>query len=95
MIFSDYTIVSIPRKLTNMTTLNGMVVDVTNPVYDYNWLCNMMRSRAEVVIVSKDRNYRGIINGIVPEDGSGKNWLVTITSTSSLKTYKDIFVKAM
>jgi len=58
-----------------------MVVDVKNPVYDYNWLCNMMQERKVVAIVGPDGNtYKGVINGIKPEDGSGNKWIVTIYS---------------
>ena len=33
----------------------------------------------------------GIINGIMREDGSGKNWIVTVTNQ---KTSKNVFVHA-
>lgn len=38
-------------------------------------LCNAMQTRAVVTI----NGYVGIVNGIVPEDGSGRCWLVTIS----------------
>lgn len=76
-----------------MATLSGMVVDIAKPVYDYNWLCNMMQMRKVVEIVGPNGiSYRGVINGIKPEDGSGKNWIVTIYS--KLISNK-VFVRAM
>jgi hypothetical protein len=33
------------------------------------------------VIDPKGRVYAGLINGIMREDGSGKNWIVTITNS--------------
>ena len=74
-----------------MATLSGMVVDTVNPVYDYNWLCNMMRLRKRVRIMGRTGNsFEGLINAIRPEDGSGNNWLVTITNEFGNNT---IFVK--
>lgn len=67
--------------------LHGMVVERTNPVWDFNWLCTMMKKRNRVSI----QGHEGLINGISPEDGSGNNWLVTITNEFGNKT---IFVKA-
>lgn len=61
--------------------LSGMVVDNKAPVYSYDWLCEKMQDRRRVAIRSRVDNttYYGIINGIKPEDGSGNNWLVTIS----------------
>jgi len=77
-----------------MATLSGMVVDVKNPVYDYAWLCDMMRLRKIVHIVNRTngQTFEGLINGIRPEDGSGNNWLVTLNN--NLKDIT-IFVRAM
>lgn len=76
-----------------MATLSGMVVDVTNPVYDYTWLCNMMQLRKRVRIVGRTgHTFEGLINGIRPEDGSGKNWLITISNNLKDST---VFVKSM
>lgn len=76
-----------------MATLSGMIVDVAKPVYDYNWLCNMMQMRKVVEIVGPNGiSYRGVINGIMPEDGSGNNWLLTISNDCKTST---VFVKAM
>lgn len=75
-----------------MATLSGMVVDVKNPVYDYNWICSMMRLRKRVSIVGRTGNtFEGLINGIMPEDGSGNNWLLTISNDCKTST---VFVKA-
>lgn len=64
-----------------MTTLHGMIVDSKIPVYSYDWLCEKMKDRVRVAIVLHNpagATIRGIINGIRPEDGSGRHWLVTI-----------------
>lgn len=64
-----------------MSTLSGMVVDSKIPVYSYEWLCQKMQDRGRVAIVLHNpagATIRGIINGIRPEDGSGRHWLVTI-----------------
>ena len=44
----------------------------------YDWLCNMMRCRTRVSIAKNGKIYRGLINGISPESGSGNDWLVTL-----------------
>lgn len=64
-----------------MANLSGMVVDSKVPVYSYEWLCQKMKDRGRVAIVLHNpagATIRGIINGIRPEDGSGRHWLVTI-----------------
>lgn len=64
-----------------MNTLSGMVVDSKVPVYSFEWLCQKMQDRGRVAIVLHNpagATIRGIINGIRPEDGSGRHWLVTI-----------------
>lgn len=70
-----------------MASLHGMVVEVDNPVWDFNWLCTMMKKRNRVSL----KGHTGIINGIRPEDGSGNNWLVTLCESGSTK---EIFIKA-
>lgn len=70
-----------------MGTLHGMVVNVDNPVWDFHWLCTMMKKRSRVSLKGQE----GIINGIRPEDGSGNNWLVTLIDGTSKK---EIFVRA-
>lgn len=76
-----------------MATLSGMVVRVTNPVYDYNWLCNAMRLRKRVMLVGRTgHTFKGMINCIRPEDGSGNNWLITLSDKLKDST---VFVKTM
>lgn len=70
-----------------MASLHGMVVDVERPVWDFHWLCTMMKKRNRVSL----RGHEGIINGIRPEDGSGNNWLVTLVDGQSKK---EIFIRA-
>jgi hypothetical protein len=65
-----------------MNTLSGMMVNNKIPVYSYEWLCKKMQDRGRVAIIlhNPEGSYiRGIINGIRPEDGSGRHWLVTIS----------------
>jgi len=72
--------------------LHGMVVEKSNVVYDYNWLCSMMKLRKTVHIVGRTgHTFEGLINAIRPEDGSGNNWLLTISSNCKDST---VFVKA-
>jgi hypothetical protein len=40
---------------------------------------------------TKGKGYIGIINGIMREDGSGKNWIITVTE--GVKTQK-VFIHA-
>jgi len=48
-------------------------------IYSYDWLCEKMMDRSRVIIKAWNGNsYVGLINGIRPEDGSGRHWLVTI-----------------
>ena len=50
-----------------------------NPVYSYTWLCEKMADRGRVAIQTyingQQITLRGLINGIRPEDGSGRCWL--------------------
>ena len=69
-----------------MGTLHGMVVNVDNPVWDFHWLCTMMKKRSRVSL----KGQQGIINGIRPEDGSGRCWLVTLTENGKSET---VFVR--
>lgn len=67
-----------------MASLYGMVVDVERPVYDFHWLCRMMKERKRVSLVSlRGEPTQGLINRIEPEDGSGHNWLVTLYDEGS------------
>lgn len=73
-------------------TLHGMVVNKANPVYDFQWLCRMMQQRKRVHLhTNSGRVVDGLINGIQPEDGSGKNWLVTVCNDLTNAT---VFLKA-
>lgn len=78
--------------------LSGMVVDCKVPVYSYNWLCEKMKDRSRVAIVLHDpvgTTIRGMINGIRPEDGSGRHWLVTICdNVGSSCVYNEVYVRA-
>ena len=51
-------------------------------VYSYDYLCDAMRTREEVsiraIVGDHTLTLRGLVNGLRPEDGSGRNWLVTI-----------------
>lgn len=40
---------------------------------------------------TKGKGYIGIINGIMREDGSGRNWIVTITNKT---TSEKVFIHA-
>ncbi len=63
-----------------MSAISGMVVSNTRPVYSYDWLCAKMADRGLVELKIHDgTSVRGMINGIRPEDGSGRNWLVTLS----------------
>ena len=66
-------------------------------MYSFAWLALAMKNRTTVAMcaaVNANDNavYRGVINGIAVEDGSGKNWLVTIALTGG--GVKTIFVRA-
>lgn len=65
-----------------------------NPVYSYTWLCEKMADRGRVairtVISGQEIILRGLINGIRPEDGSGRCWLVTIHDNG---TNAEVFVR--
>lgn len=77
-----------------MSKLHGMVVDQNVPVYSYDWLCEKMMDRSRVVIHTTTNAgpimLRGLINGIRPEDGSGRHWLVTIHDNG---TNTEIYVR--
>jgi hypothetical protein len=60
-----------------------MLLENAIPVYSYSWLCEKMADRGRVAIRYNLKGHtatiRGLVNGIRPEDGSGRNWLVTIS----------------
>lgn len=71
--------------------LSGMVVENRRPVYSYTWLCEKMADRSRVLLTAWNGNsHTGLINGIRPEDGSGRCWLVTLTENGKNET---IFVR--
>jgi hypothetical protein len=63
-------------------------------VYSYTWLCEKMADRGRVAIQTyiggQQITLRGLINGIRPEDGSGRCWLVTIHDNG---TNAEVFVR--
>lgn len=65
-----------------------------SPVYSYTWLCEKMADRGRVAIRSfingHEITLRGLINGIRPEDGSGRCWLVTINDNG---TNAEVFIR--
>lgn len=62
-------------------------------MYSFKWLAHAMQNRTVVQLCGADHKvYGGTISGIAVEDGSGKNWLVTIALTGG--GVKTIFVKA-
>jgi len=49
---------------------------------------SMIAGKYTSVIDPKGRVYAGLVNGIMREDGSGRNWIVTITNkTTSDKVF--------
>lgn len=65
-------------------------------VYDFEWLCQMMKARIEAVLYTSTNagpiRTEGIINGIRPEDGSGNHWLVTILR-SDTKKCEEVYIR--
>lgn len=71
--------------------LSGMLVENRRPVYSYTWLCEKMADRSRVMLTAWNGNsHTGLINGIRPEDGSGRCWLVTLTENGKSET---VFVR--
>lgn len=71
--------------------LSGMLVENRRPVYSYTWLCEKMADRSRVLLTAWNGNsHTGLINGIRPEDGSGRCWLVTLTENGKSET---VFVR--
>lgn len=52
-----------------------------NTVYSYSWLCDAMKNRSVVNIVSGGQLYTGQVNGIQLEDGSGRHFLVKLNTS--------------
>lgn len=62
-------------------------------MYSFDWLSRAMQQRVMVRLWADNNTaYFGTINGIAVEDGSGKNWLVTIALEGG--GVKTIFVRA-
>jgi hypothetical protein len=51
----------------------------------------MRSGKYGTVVDPKGNVHVGIINGILREDGSGKNWIVTVTNQT---TSKNVFIHA-
>lgn len=51
----------------------------------------MLAGRYHCVLDPKGNAHVGLINGVVREDGSGKNWIVTVTNRS---VSEQVFVHA-
>lgn len=55
-------------------------------------LASMRTGKYGSVIDPKGNAHVGIINGLMREDGSGKNWIVTITNKT---TSEKVFIHAV
>jgi hypothetical protein len=58
-----------------------MTIENAIPVYSYHWLCEKMKDRQRVCLRYNLGQIYGVINGMRPEDGSGRHWLVTIVDS--------------
>jgi hypothetical protein len=54
-------------------------------------MCAMRTGKYGSIFDPKGNVHVGIINGIIREDGSGKNWIVTVTNQT---VSKNVFVHA-
>jgi hypothetical protein len=63
------------------------------PVYSYIDLCAKMKSRERVTIVDRStgKKITGMVNGIAPESGDGKQWIVTLCTENNENV--DVYVK--
>jgi hypothetical protein len=72
-----------------------LTLETTIPVYNYHWLCQKMQNRERVCIRCNVGGHNvqlyGIINGLRPEDGSGRHWLVTIYDNGNSS---EVYVRA-
>lgn len=74
-----------PRNVYAMRTTE-------RPVYSFAWLCDSMRDRNIVRLLDSCGNVRcGVIVGITPESGGGKDWLVKMNENNAVYTH---YVKA-
>lgn len=46
----------------------------------YEDLCKAMKLRQTITIMRNGQVYSGLVNGLWPESGSGKDWIVTLLS---------------
>ena len=73
-----------------------LTLETAIPVYNYHWLCQKMKDRGSVCIRcnvnGNSVQLYGIINGLRPEDGSGRHWLVTICDDNN--NYNEHYVRA-
>jgi hypothetical protein len=61
--------------------------------YRLNDIVNAMKNRTYMGIVDGSGNcHVGLVNGLQPEDGSGKNWIVTICNRTN--KYSKVFIHA-
>jgi hypothetical protein len=72
-----------------------LTLETAIPVYNYHWLCQKMKDRGRVCIRCNVGGHNvqlyGIINGMRPEDGSGRHWLVTIYDNGNSS---EVYVRA-
>ena len=71
-----------------------LTLETAIPVYSYSWLCEKMQDRGRVAIRYSlnggTATIYGVINGIRPDDGSGRHWLVTINDNC---TNAEVYVR--
>lgn len=66
-----------------MITMNKPVVNSLDKIFSA-----MRTGKYGTVIDTKGNAHIGIINGVMREDGSGRNWIVTVTNrTASEKVF--------
>lgn len=58
----------------------------------YDDLCSAMRLRKIITIIRDGQVFTGLVNGIWPESGSGRDWIVTMLCNGQ-KT--DVYVKTV
>ena len=65
-------------------------------IYCYKYLTAAMKTREQITISTfiggQPIKLRGLVNGIRPEDGSGRNWLIVINNTETGMS-TEVFVK--
>lgn len=65
----------------------------TRTTYSFVALCTAMQKRTKVTIMRPDMTeVTGMVNGISPEDGSGKSWILRLCLPDN--TYENVWVKA-